>query len=142
VYRIQAVYTPTHPTYLTDAQMANQTLPSMRSEGSLPCSQKPTTGPYPELPEPNSYLANLISLLILSSHLCTNHQIFIVPLCQKNSFFYKLFTTTNYHHHNHHHHHHHHHHGLNSLTRSCFICTRVYPKFSGLAAWRSEDCKW
>jgi len=45
----------------------------MESEGSLPCSQEPTTGAYPE---PHAFSPHLLTLfplrstVILSSHLC------------------------------------------------------------------------
>jgi len=40
----------------------------MEPEGSLPCSQHPTTGPYPEPDEPNPQIHTLKSIHI-SSHL-------------------------------------------------------------------------
>jgi hypothetical protein len=44
----------------------------MESEGSLPCSQEPSAGPYPALDESSPYdpiLSLLRSILMLSSHL-------------------------------------------------------------------------
>jgi hypothetical protein len=44
----------------------------MEPDGSLPCSQKPSTGPYPEPDQYNTYhhiLSLLRSILILSTHL-------------------------------------------------------------------------
>jgi len=42
------------------------------TEGSVPCSQDPTTGPYPEPVQyiPHADTLFLVSFLILSSHLC------------------------------------------------------------------------
>jgi hypothetical protein len=40
----------------------------MEPEGSLPCSQKPSTGPYPEPDQSNPYHP-ILSILILSTHL-------------------------------------------------------------------------
>jgi hypothetical protein len=46
---------------------------SMEHEGSLPCSQDPSTGPHPEPDRPSPYhpiLSYLRSILILTTHLC------------------------------------------------------------------------
>jgi hypothetical protein len=43
----------------------------MEPEGSLPCSQEPSTGSYPESDESNPYHPiTVISILILPTHLC------------------------------------------------------------------------
>jgi hypothetical protein len=41
----------------------------MESEGSLPCSQRPTTGPYPKPNESSPQLPTLRTILILSSRI-------------------------------------------------------------------------
>jgi hypothetical protein len=41
----------------------------MEPEGSLPCSQEPSTDPYPETDRSNPYHPILRSILILSTHL-------------------------------------------------------------------------
>jgi hypothetical protein len=41
----------------------------MEPAGSLPCSQEPFTGLYPESDQSNLYNPNLRSILILLSHL-------------------------------------------------------------------------
>jgi hypothetical protein len=44
----------------------------METKGSLPCSQQPSSGPYPEPDESSPYhpnLSRLKSVLILSTHL-------------------------------------------------------------------------
>jgi hypothetical protein len=44
------------PFWEADSNSANQEIPSfMESEDSLPCSQEPATGPYPESHKPSSY---------------------------------------------------------------------------------------
>jgi hypothetical protein len=47
-------------------------------EGSLPCSQQPSTGPYPEPYQSSPYRTILRSILILSSHL--RHVLLVVLL--------------------------------------------------------------
>jgi hypothetical protein len=41
----------------------------MQPEGSLPCSQEPSTGPYPEPDQSNPHHPILRPILILSTHL-------------------------------------------------------------------------
>jgi hypothetical protein len=41
----------------------------MEPEGSLPCSQEPSTGPYPEPDRPSPILSLQDHILILSTHL-------------------------------------------------------------------------
>jgi hypothetical protein len=45
---------------------------SMETEVSLPCSQEPSTGPFPEPHKSSPYQSILfqISILILSTHIC------------------------------------------------------------------------
>jgi len=61
---------------------SQEILSFMEHEGSLLCSQEPTTGSYPELVEPSLNLSILYlprSILILSSHLCLGLPIGIFP---------------------------------------------------------------
>jgi hypothetical protein len=53
----------------------------IESEGSLPCSQEPSTGPYPEPDQSNPYhsILSFRSILILSSHLHLGHPIGLFP---------------------------------------------------------------
>jgi hypothetical protein len=43
----------------------------MEPEGSLPCSQEPSSGPYPKPDQSSSYhlILSLRSILVLSTHL-------------------------------------------------------------------------